>query len=144
MDAQANLEEKEGPMAGLLVKIDPNMIQTSVTFSCTRVKEANMDDYKELAWTMKYLRGTLYLPPLLEMDSSGSIQWWVDGAFAVHENMKSYTGGMMSLGKGAAYATSTWQKLHTKSSTEAELVTMDDVMPQIIWTRNFLEAANDR
>jgi hypothetical protein len=49
-------------------------------------------------------------------------------------------GGMMSLGKGAAYGTSTREKLNTKSSTEAELVGVNDVMPQILWTRYFLEA----
>jgi hypothetical protein len=38
------------------------------------------------------------------------------------------------------YATSTRQKLNTKSSTESELVAVDDVMPQILWTKNFLEA----
>ena len=45
----------------------------------------------------------------------------------------------MSLGKGSVYSTSVRQKLNTKSSTEAELVGVDDVMPQIIWTRYFLE-----
>jgi len=44
----------------------------------------------------------------------------------------------MSLGKGAAYSTSCKQKLNTKSSTEAELVAIDDVMGQILWTCNFL------
>jgi hypothetical protein len=46
----------------------------------------------------------------------------------------------MSLGKGSVYSTSTWQKLNTKSSTEAELVGVDDVMPLVLWTRYFLEA----
>jgi KUP system potassium uptake protein len=32
------------------------------------------------------------------------------------------------------------QKINTKSSTEAELVTVDDVMPLILWTRYFLDA----
>ena len=44
----------------------------------------------------------------------------------------------MSLGKGAAYSTSCKQKLNTKSSTEAELVAIDDTMGQILWTRNIL------
>ena len=44
----------------------------------------------------------------------------------------------MSLGKGAAYSTSCKQKLNTKSSTEAELVVIDDAMGQIMWTKNFL------
>ena len=46
----------------------------------------------------------------------------------------------MSLGKGAVYGTSAKQKLNTKSSTEAELVGVNDVMPQVLWTRYFLEA----
>ena len=31
------------------------------------------------------------------------------------------------------------QKLNTKSSTEAELVAIDDVLPQALWTKYFLE-----
>ena len=47
---------------------------------------------------------------------------------------------MMSLGKGAFFARSTRQKLNTRSSTEAELVAVDDVMSQVLWTRYFLQA----
>jgi hypothetical protein len=46
----------------------------------------------------------------------------------------------MSLGKGGIYGASTRQKLVTKSSTEAELVGVSDVLPQVLWTRNFLTA----
>ena len=52
--------------------------------------------------------------------------------------MKSHTGGILSLGKGAAYSTSSKQKLVARSSTEAELIGMHDVLPQVIWVRNFL------
>jgi hypothetical protein len=58
----------------------------------------------------------------------------------VHQDMRSHTGGTMSLGKGSVYSTSTCQKLNTKSSTEAELVGVDDVMPLVLWTCYFLEA----
>ena len=34
---------------------------------------------------------------------------------------------------------STKQKLNLKSSTEAELITSSEVLPQILWTRYFLE-----
>jgi hypothetical protein len=51
--------------------------------------------------------------------------------FAVHRDMRSHTGGTMSSGKGSVYSTSVRQKLVTKSSTEAELVGVDDVMPMI-------------
>ena len=56
---------------------------------------------------MKYLRGSRELPLILEANDEGSLKWWVDGAFVVHSAMKSHTGGMLSLGKGAVYATST-------------------------------------
>jgi hypothetical protein len=64
----------------------------------------------------------------------------VDAAYAVHPDMKSHTGGAMSLGTGVLYGTSKGQKLNTKSSTEAEIVGTDDVMPQMLWTLYFLEA----
>ena len=44
----------------------------------------------------------------------------------------------MSLGKGSVYSTSMKQKLVTRSSTEAEIVGVHDVMPQLIWTAHFL------
>ena len=54
--------------------------------------------------------------------------------------MKSHTGGVMLLGKGVIYSCSTKQKLNTKSSTESELVGIDDGMSMIHWIRYFLEA----
>ena len=44
------------------------------------------------------------------------------------------------MGKGAIFSFSKKQKLNTKSSTEAELVGVDDVLPQVLWTRKFLMA----
>ena len=35
---------------------------------------------------------------------------------------------------------STKQKLNTRSSTESEIVGVDDFMPSILWTRNFMNA----
>eukprot|EP00978_Attheya_sp_CCMP212_P048299 scaffold500167_cov161-Attheya_sp.AAC.1 len=68
------------------------------------------------------------------------MKWWVDAAFAVHPDMKSHTGGTFSLGRGSIYSASLKQKLNTKSSTEAELVGVNDLMPQILWTQYFMEA----
>ena len=74
-------------------------IQTAVAFLCTRVKGPDTDDYKKLARVMKYLRSTIHMPLTLEADNMQIIKWWIDASFAVHSNMKSHTGGAMTLGK---------------------------------------------
>jgi hypothetical protein len=64
--------------------------------------------------------------------------WYVDASFAVHPNMCGHTGGGLTLGRGFPITVSTKQKLNTRSSTESELVGVDDMMPIICWTRYFL------
>jgi hypothetical protein len=115
-------------------------IQTPISFLCTRVKSPDTDDYKKLARVMRYLRGSIDMPLTLEADDVHVIKWWIDASFAVHPDMRSHTGGTMTLGKGSVYSTSTRQKLNTRSSTEGELVGVNDVLPQVLWTRYFLEA----
>ena len=115
-------------------------VQTPIAFLCTRVKKPDRDDYKKLARVMKYLRGTLRMPLTLEANQANIVKWWVDASFAVHPDMRSHTGGVMTLGRGAIYSTSTRQKLNTRSFTEGELVGVNDLMPQILWTRNFLQS----
>ena len=65
---------------------------------------------------------------------------WVDSSYAVHPDIKSHMGILMTIGKGGMYTSSCKQKLNTKSSTESELVAIDDAMAQILWTRHFMVA----
>jgi hypothetical protein len=115
-------------------------IQTAVAFLSTRVKECGEDDYKKLRRMIQFLRATKDDFLTLSANSLHSVRWWVDASYAVHPDMKSHTGGALSLGGGVIYGTSKKQKLNTKSSTESELVGADDVMPQILWTLYLLEA----
>jgi hypothetical protein len=115
-------------------------VQTAVAFLTTRVKAPDKDDYRKLRRAMQYLRGSIDLVLTLEADDLHLLKWWIDASYAVHPDMKSHTGGTLSLGKGSVYSASRKQKLNTKSSTEAELVGVDDVMAQVLWTRYFLEA----
>jgi hypothetical protein len=89
---------------------------------------------------MKYLQCTIDLPLTLSSDGSGTLAWWADASFAVHPDMKGHTGGILSMGRGAVYTTSTRQKLSKHSPINSELVGVHNIMPDILWTRNFLEA----
>jgi hypothetical protein len=115
-------------------------ILTAVSFLCTRVKKPDVDDYKKIARVKRDLQGTTDLRLTLECDNTHVIKWWADTSFACHDDMRSHTGGIMTLGKGGAYTASTRQKLNTCSSTEAELVAINNIMPQVLWTRNFLRS----
>ena len=115
-------------------------LQTAVAFLCSRVKSPDVDDAKKLARVMRHLRATVFLPLVLGWDGTGNIYWSVDASFAVHNDMKSHTGGVMTLGSGALIAMSTKQKLNTTSSTEAELVGVSDSMPFNMWCTYFFKA----
>jgi hypothetical protein len=87
-----------------------------------------------------YLKSTMNDVLTLKADGTRIIKWHVDASFAVHDDFKSHTGGVMTLGAGAIQNVSTKQKVNTNSSTEAELVSLDDVISKIMWTKLFLQA----
>ena len=87
---------------------------------------------------MMYLRGTRNLVLILGDNGDGDVLWWADAAFAVHSNMRSHSGGGMSMGTGFPIIGSMKQKLTTRSSTEAEVVGADDFAAMLLWTRYFL------
>jgi hypothetical protein len=112
----------------------------AIAFLTTRVREPDVDDWKKLKHLMDYLRATKDLPLILGADNTGVMEWFVDASFAVHPNMRGHTGGGLTLGRGFPIVNSTKQKLNTRSSTESELVGVDDMMPTIFWARYFLKA----
>ena len=92
-------------------------ILTAVSFLCTRVSCPTVDDRYKLRRVIRYLRSTKELHLTLEADSVASLHWFIDASYAVHPDMKSHTGGVMIMGKGAIVSGSNKQKLNTKSST---------------------------
>ncbi len=78
-------------------------------------------------------------PPLvLSADNNRLLMWHVDALFTVHPKMRTHTGGRLTMGREFPISVSTKQKLNTRSSTESELVGVDDIMLIICWTRYFL------
>ena len=116
-------------------------LQPTVPFLCTRVQKPDVDDFKKLLRALKWLEKTWKFVLTIEVTRDGEVIlvcWFPDAAFAVHADFKSHTGGTGTMGKGVIKSISCKQKLNTKSSTEAELVAADDVVPSALWTRLFL------
>jgi hypothetical protein len=75
----------------------------------------------------------------LGWDGTGRLTWSVDASFAVHKDRRSHTGAVLSLGQGALMSMSLKQKINTKSSTEAELVVVNNAMNFVEWIQLFVE-----
>ena len=109
----------------------PN-IAVSVSFLTTRVRCPDIQDWVKLRHLVEYLGSTVDLPLTLGAMSGGVLHWYMDAAFAVHRNMRGHSGGALTLGLGFPISSSGKQKLNTRSSTESELVGVDDMMSLII------------
>ena len=70
----------------------------------------------------------------------GVIKWFIDASFAVHPDFRSHTDAEMTMGTRTMIPVSRKQKLNTNSSTEAELVDVDNISVYILWTMLFVEA----
>jgi len=93
----------------------------AIAFLCTRVKSPG-------GW----LKETIESNSILKGPTAHSIDNWTNDP-----DMKSNMGIFMSIGKGGKYMSSCKKKLHTKSSTVAKLVAIDDAMAP---TRHLLAA----
>jgi hypothetical protein len=89
---------------------------------------------------LEYVKSTIDLTYTIGADDIGRMRTWVDASFAVHGDMKSHTGGVVSFGRGGLMCKSRKQTLNVKSSTEAEQVGASDYLPNPIWAKAFLEA----
>jgi hypothetical protein len=113
-------------------------IQTPVIFLTSRVQAATKDDQKKLDRVLRYLNGTRELGIILEPGADLKVEAYVDASHAIHQDYRSQTGCVITLGRGPIFTKATRQKLNTKSSTESELVGLSDSASQVIWTRDFL------
>jgi hypothetical protein len=115
-------------------------ISLSIAFLTTRVKGPDIDNWRKLCHLVEYLRSTCELPLILTADGTGVLSWYVDASFAVHPDMRWHTGGAMTMGMGFPLDKSTKHKLNTRSSTESEIVAVNNLIPQILWARLFMKA----
>ena len=110
----------------------------ATSFLASRVKDPREDDHRKLTRLLRYLEGTRHLGIVLEANKPIQLMAYIDASYAVHDNFKSQTGGIISLGRGPVFANSSKQKLVSKSSTEAELIGVSDVLSHVLWARDFL------
>jgi hypothetical protein len=107
-------------------------MQTAIAFLSTRVKDPDGDDFKKLGCVVKYLNNKSELVLRLSARDPLVMKWWINGSFVAYDNMQSHKGSTVSMCNDSKWSSSIKQKLNTRSSTEAGLVAMDDMMLQIL------------
>ena len=82
------------------VKARPDIL-VALSFLGKRVTKANDDDWGKLERLLSYLQDTKTMPLTLGIDDLQVVKWWADSSFAVHHDLKSHSGVLGSLGRGA-------------------------------------------
>ena len=108
-------------------------ILTNIAFLTTRVQSPSINDWGKLKRCLQNIQGPLDLKLTLVADSLVMCKTWVDTSYAPRSDMRGRTGGCLSFGKGMIISRSSKQKLNSKSSTEAELIGVIDVLPYSLW-----------
>ena len=115
-------------------------VLTGVSALSTRVLTPNEDYWNKLTRLLSYLKSTIKIVLLLEADDIQELKWYVDASFGTHSDLKSYTGSVFTLGNGAICSDSSKQKVNARSSTEAELISINDKIATIMWMNRFIES----
>ena len=88
-------------------------ILTAVAFLTKRVLKPQGDDYDKLIRTVQYVRCTQHMGITFEVFEPIHVIAYIDASFAIHPDMKSHTGCVITLEKGAIYAKIGTQRLMT-------------------------------
>jgi len=119
-------------------RVRPDLL-VAIAFLVRRVQAPDADDWDKMVRLIQYIRGSKGYGIKLSGETSLSVTAFIDASYAVHWDMKSHTGSVITLGRGPVYAKSGIQRLNTTSSAESELVALSDSAGQVLWTRQFLE-----
>ena len=74
--------------------------ELTTSFLCTRISNCTEQDWTKLRWLLHFLQTTIDDEPVIAADSLTELHTWVDASYAVHNDMNSHTGGVMSFGRG--------------------------------------------
>ena len=115
-------------------------IQKEVAFEIIHLKSPDENDWKKLHQLLPFVKCIIWLPLIWSADNLNIIKWWVYAYYTEHDGMCGHTGANTSLGRGSVLSISKNQKLYLMSSNKAGLIGADDALPQMLWTKCFIES----
>ena len=101
---------------------------------------ATTEDKDKFIRLVQYIQQTSENGITLGGDTSDNIKIfaYADTAYGVHVDGKSHTGDVITLGRGPIFVKSFKQKCVTKSSCEAEIIALSDIIATLAWINDLL------
>lgn len=114
-------------------------ILATCSFLATRAASPTKEDWNKLHRLYKYINGSKDLPLILAPDSL-DLCAYIDASYNVHSGARSHSGRVIGLGSvgGPALVKSTKQHLVSRSSTEAELISLADGTGEVLYMQRLL------
>lgn len=121
-------------------RVRPDIL-LAVNFLTTRVQDPRQDDWNKLFRVLKYINGSKSRGLTLRIGESVFVHAYIDASYGSHQtDGKSHSGAVIGIGDAIAIlAKSTKQKVVTKSSTEAELIAVTDIIGDVLDLKGFVE-----
>ena len=119
-------------------RVRPDLL-LAVSFLSTRVNRPLLQDWLKLQRVLKYLNRTRLYDLWLQPDEDVSVFAYVDASYASHADAKGHAGIFVTMGKGPIFVKSAKHKIVSKSSTEAEFISMASAVSEVVWIRDFLQ-----
>jgi hypothetical protein len=114
-------------------------ILKEVTYLASRVSCPTEEDQRKLIRVHQYVKKTI--GNILTLQPTNLILWAsIDASYGIHPDMRGHSGLVLGLGgKAVILVGSKKQKLNVRSSSEGELVALDDGITYVLWARDLLE-----
>jgi hypothetical protein len=109
-------------------------ILPAVCILASRVQNPDQHDMKYLLRVYEYLHGSTHLGLRYKPDEI-TLCYWIDASYNLHHDSRGQTGIVATVSRHNApiCVRSQKHKLHTRSSTEAELVATDEGVLHLLW-----------
>lgn len=114
-------------------------ILLAVNYLTTRINKFSRGDWAKAMRVLHYLNSCPELGLTLCLGNNNDVSLYADASYGVHKDGKSHSAGIVTLGNATVSAKTHKQKIVTKSSTEAELVCVSDMVGIAYYVSDFLQ-----